>query len=360
MCVRSAFLCLLLLLLVFSFSDSLCGGQISHDDKFRILCSPEEEAIRRISVAEEIGALAKEDGAIVSRIVHLLRHDARYFLDVSHWKDAGAARAEWLYPAYTLVVAGAPAEISLLEAATESGDTLFNLRATLIIGVIGDVSALPYMIAGLKNKDSQIRAAAARSLGRMKEVGTIPALVQVLRDSDVEVRMTAAEALGGMPDPTGARFLEEALPQSSGLERLIFRLAVCQSGCSVPRKVFLGELSLPEAKTDEVKVMVWYAFRDAMPASYVETVSSNSEAFRVIAAKLLRYSNANGIQEALLGVLDDGDTHLRSAACSSLGRFRNGEVLVALLKGLEDPSWQVQWSALEAIAEIRRESHEQK
>lgn len=72
------------------------------------------------------------------------------------------------------------------------------LRKTAIkkLGELGDVAALPSLVALLKDEEPEVRRLAAESLAQIKDPGPIEALKEVARnDNEKKVRLAAARAV---------------------------------------------------------------------------------------------------------------------------------------------------------------------
>ena len=59
-----------------------------------------------------------------------------------------------------------------------------------------DSKAIPFLVEGLKDSNSDVRKAAAWALGKIGDSSAIPALKAALKDSDSDVKKAAMEALG--------------------------------------------------------------------------------------------------------------------------------------------------------------------
>jgi HEAT repeat protein len=89
--------------------------------------------------------------------------------------------------------------------------------ATVGLGLIGDVGAVPLIVEALETPRSGLQAAAAEALGRIGAPSAIPALVAALESDDELVRGAAATALGDIGDADAAAGLGEALRRAPRL-----------------------------------------------------------------------------------------------------------------------------------------------
>ncbi len=87
-------------------------------------------------------------------------------------------------------------------------------RATLLLALDSSPSAIPALVAALRDPDSQVREKAALGLGWRSDERVIVPLTAALRDEDSQVREKAAIALGSSGSPQAAAALEIALSDS--------------------------------------------------------------------------------------------------------------------------------------------------
>ena len=85
------------------------------------------------------------------------------------------------------------------------GDVDHDVRKFVvdILGSIGDVAAVPFLITALDDSDPNVCAAAAENLGKIADERALPYLVQALEKNDLWLRYTILEALSriGRPVP---------------------------------------------------------------------------------------------------------------------------------------------------------------
>ena len=69
------------------------------------------------------------------------------------------------------------------------------------LGNIGDASAVPVLIAALKDSDAWVRRNAVWALGEIGDERAIPTLIEALKDSDEWIARDAANTLGKIGAP---------------------------------------------------------------------------------------------------------------------------------------------------------------
>ena len=103
---------------------------------------------------------------------------------------------------------------SSLSAALNSSDSNERAKAAMEVAASGhaDLSLIPPLSAGLRDKDSKMRFAAAYALSRIGDSGVLP-LEQASDDTDVLVRLNAVQALeaAALINPQVVGFLEKKL-----------------------------------------------------------------------------------------------------------------------------------------------------
>ncbi len=83
-----------------------------------------------------------------------------------------------------------------IRTATSHPMKLVRKNAARVLGTMGDRSAVPALIAALKDQDFGVRAEAARSLGLLTDESAVSALSEAAgNDTDALVRRNAREAL---------------------------------------------------------------------------------------------------------------------------------------------------------------------
>jgi HEAT repeat protein len=124
-----------------------------------------------------------------------------------------------------------PKSAAVLEGLLASDkDGRVRQAAASALGRSGDASAVPALIAALKDASAPTRFAAVRSLGALGSRAAVPALSALLRDPDASMRRTAAFELGQIGDPAAKGALKEALADADEGARLEAADALARMG----------------------------------------------------------------------------------------------------------------------------------
>jgi HEAT repeat protein len=83
--------------------------------------------------------------------------------------------------------------------------------AAVVLGDLGDASAVPALLSAVGDRDEAVRKCAVDALGRIGDASAIPALIGALQDMDRGVRCNAANALGRIGDPSAVSALAGGL-----------------------------------------------------------------------------------------------------------------------------------------------------
>ena len=116
---------------------------------------------------------------------------------------------------YPTIPSDVPAEIREQLEEFDSPDPLQRAHAAVLLGKMGKeaASAVPHLLAALKDGDRQVRCSVADALGEIGDPQAVGPLISVLEnaDEDWEVQSRAAESLGKLGDPRATESLMAAL-----------------------------------------------------------------------------------------------------------------------------------------------------
>jgi HEAT repeat protein len=100
----------------------------------------------------------------------------------------------------------------------------------LVLGHVGDHEAVPLLVTGAADDDSQVRIYSLWALGAIADPAGMPTLTAALNDEDPGIRKTAAYALGGFADPAAADALRPLVDDPIADVRWNAALALARQG----------------------------------------------------------------------------------------------------------------------------------
>ena len=115
-----------------------------------------------------------------------------------------------------------------LLAALRDRDAVVRASAALALGRLRDRRALRPLISALGNTDSQVRECAALALADLNDVRAVKPLISALGDRDSHVRAHAALALAGLNDVRAIKPLEDLLSDDDELVRTAAKKATAK------------------------------------------------------------------------------------------------------------------------------------
>ncbi len=119
------------------------------------------------------------------------------------------------YLALVLGRLGDPSAIPALERSAADPDPLVRLYSIWALGMLGDRNAVPMIVAASQSDDAGARKMAAYVLGKLGDPRAIPRLTAMTADHAADVRWNAAIALAELRDPAGKEVLHSMLDRAS-------------------------------------------------------------------------------------------------------------------------------------------------
>jgi HEAT repeat protein/beta-lactamase regulating signal transducer with metallopeptidase domain len=160
--------------------------------------------------------------------------------------------------AWALAQIGATGSVSSLGAAAQR-DTAESVRTMAVwaLGRLDDASAVPALVAVLRDRSAEARGRAAWALGTIGPERAPVELRAALRDPASDVRLRAAWALGRIGDSTAASALAEAMRDSSTEVRRAVLWALGRVGGDAAQQALLGATRDPdpEVRTRAVRAL---------------------------------------------------------------------------------------------------------
>ena len=113
---------------------------------------------------------------------------------------------------------------------SREGDPRVRRYLALTMGHLGDPRAVPALIEGLNDNDSENQMNNLLALGTIADKSATPAIIQHLTSNNPAVRKMSAFVLSAIKDPAAARDLEIALNDTNDEVRWYAAIALAQIG----------------------------------------------------------------------------------------------------------------------------------
>ena len=214
-------------------------------------------------------------------------------------------------------------------------------RAAVALRQLGD-SALPTLLALLRDPNWRVRRGAAWALGEKRDPAAVPALVDALYDDDHLVSAEAAAALGQLRSAAAIPWLKEAISHDNARVRQAAARALGWIGTPALADV-LAILRRPGASDETRRLMVGALSFMSDPAAYdalLETTHDASAEVRCAAVEALENTGDPRTVKRLIECLSDtaqsrlSNCRVCDAAARLLRSLGTGEALVALERWL--------------------------
>ena len=111
---------------------------------------------------------------------------------------------------------------------SRTGDPRVRRYLALTMGHLGDPRAVPALVEGLNDTDTENQMNNLLALGTIADKSATPSVVERLRSSDAAVRKMSAFVLSALKDPAASRDLEVALNDSNDEVRWYAAIALAQ------------------------------------------------------------------------------------------------------------------------------------
>jgi HEAT repeat protein len=111
---------------------------------------------------------------------------------------------------------------------SRDADPRIRRYLALTMGHLGDARAVPALVEGLNDKDTENQMNNLLALGTIADKSATPAVVQLLSSADPAVRKMSAFVLTAIKDPAASRDLEVALNDANEEVRWYAAIALAQ------------------------------------------------------------------------------------------------------------------------------------
>jgi HEAT repeat protein len=245
-------------------------------------------------------------------------------------------------------------------------------RAALAAGRIGDVAAVPALVARLGDSEVEVRQMAAFALGLVGDRAAVDPLLLALKAPEAVVRGRAAEALGQIGDPRAAApvaaMVVAALPQDA--PQVTVRGDDPGSAADPwlePRLGLFALARLKDGKAAESALLLngrsrfdwWAATYAAMRMEspllkpvLVAAATSSDPFSRSLAARGLGALKDPAAAEVVLGLLRDQEEGVVVQSLRALALLGDARAVPAAAGLLRSPSGAVRLEALKALAAL--------
>ncbi len=230
--------------------------------------------------------------------------------------------------------------VPLLLARLRDENVLVRQTAAMVLGHLGRLEAADALIAMLEDENGHVRGAAAESLGRVRSGKAVAPLLLLLEDEYENVQECAIRALAAIGDESVLDgLLRDFTGRDAGMRRNTVRL-LGRFGTERALEALSFALKDEEPDVRKAVVIALDGFRDERTARpLLLAITDDDPEVRMLAAEALGKSGAADAVDALVPLLDDEDLWVRAAAARSLGRIgpeRFGAVLAGHLEKATD------------------------
>ncbi len=249
---------------------------------------------------------------------------------------------------------------ALLDLAVRYAASMRGAEARRITRCVETTGLAARMLDDLRGRDEWRRARAADLLGRLAVRSAVPALIAALKDESEDVRTVAARSLAMIGDPAAVPALAGALADPSRWTVSLIAENLMRMGPrAVPPLIFL--LGAPDHNVRVAVVQILGEIRDPLAIDPLVAVVSgdNDLDLRAQAAAALGKLGGPKAERALEHALADDAWQVRAQAAKALGRLGRPEVAPLLAEAMPDVNWWVRLNCAEALARLGADGRRQ-
>ena len=222
---------------------------------------------------------------------------------------------------------GKPA-VEALVTALENEDAVVRLHAAWALVSIGRPIESKHWVRALSDSNRSVQIVAAQQLGKKKDAVGVEPLCRALHDENADVRVEAARALGQIGD---TRAIEPLIAALSRTEPINFDATV-----SAPAHA-LAEIGKPALEV------------------LIDRFETFDESMRKRAAIAFLSADATREKKLLLRCCRSEHEQLRNGALFALIKHKIPEGYVECKRLIDDPVWNVRYTAVRGLAEFADE-----
>jgi HEAT repeat protein len=282
--------------------------------------------VAMVPVAGHADASTQNSMAQVSQLIATTGHP----LEVSAVSAAsGLGSSATAERGYTLAIT------PQFEAGLDSTDRDVRAATARAIGLSGNHSMMPMLLAHLHDTDLYVGDQLAEAIGRLNDPSAVAPLVEALKDQDEAVRGRAASALGLMHAEQAVPQLAIMLRQDGPLAR--GQVADALAAIGTPQAVAALIAPLADANLTPARQAAMQGIEQAgqgAVAALTTALHDSAPAMRRNAAEMLGYVQADSATSVLAQALSDTDSGVRSEAAWALGEIGTVQARQALAQAV--------------------------
>ena len=236
------------------------------------------------------------------------------------------------------------------------GDSDYNTSRFYAPGAVKSFKeqAVPELIKGLKHEKKEVRSGAAIVLGEMKATAAVEPLMQLVQqDKEISVRRAGVTALGTIGDVRALPVLVSALGDGDPLVRSDARNAVKNfKEAAIPELINGLKNSNVQVRLGSISLLTDLKATAAVEP-LMELVQQDKETSvrRVAVTALVAIGDARALP-SLVAALGDSDSSVRNTARNAMKSFKE-LAIPELLKGLKHEKKEVRSGAAGVLGEMK-------
>ena len=222
-----------------------------------------------------------------------------------------------------------------------------------VLGVRGDKSAAPVVIAAMDDKDPAVAAAAMMAAARLAPGEALKLLTARIKSADATVIATAREVLAGLKAEGFDQALAEAMPEASPAGKVALLGLLAARGATGQSKVVFDALgdSDPAVREAAVKALAGVAGPADIDRVLALMLAATDEGQRNniedVVVSLCRKANS---AKCVLDALAKADAKQRPLLLATLGRIGGADALPAVMKDIDSSDAATKDAAARALA----------